>query len=257
MITFPDFDTIEPGDSPWPAESLGFTLDDRPPPAARVQAEPAGRSLFDDDFDLPPAPDIRAEPEVIEPTFTLDEYEAARTDAYRAGHAAARAEAEASIQAADRAMMAKIAASLDTTREDAARAAEDAAEAIGQLLLDTLAALFPALCARFGETEAQALTRAIVPVLRQEQRATIRVSPVLIQPIADMISRIDPDLIPRIDFQPDPDLLAGDIRIIWRNGEARRDCRALWSEIGDILGQAGWPVAPIPQPAMKETANVE
>ena len=49
-------------------------------------------------------------------------------------------------------------------------------------------------------------------------------------------------------------VLPGDIRIAWRNGEARRDVAELWTEIGDILGQAGWP--PVPA-RIKETMNVE
>ncbi len=257
MITFPDIDTIEPGVDPWRAERPSFALDDRAPPMARMRPVPPGRSLFDDDFDLPPAAETPEEPEVIEPTFTLAELAAEREAAYRAGEAAARAVADASQSAADRTALAAIAASLDAASGEASEMAGDSADAIARLLLDTLAALFPALCARFGSAEAQALTGAILPALRQEPRATIRLPPALIQPVTETITRADPDLLPRVDFQPDPNLSAGDIRILWRNGEAGRDAGALWAEIGDILGMTGWPCPPIPQSAIKETASVE
>lgn len=261
MIPFPDIDTLEPTTDSWPATTSGFALDDRAAfaarmpvaamphaavPGASIPAVGPGRSLFDDDFDLPPAPESPEEPEVIEPTFSLAEYEAAREDAYRAGQASERAVAETERHAADRATLVAITASLDATRTDAARITEDAAAAIGGLLLDTLATLFPALCARFGDAEAQAVIRAILPVLRQEPRATVRIAPKLVPSVIDTITRVDADLMVRIDIEPDPTLPAGDVRVTWRNGEARRDARAVWREIGDILGQAGWPVPSSP-----------
>ena len=45
----------------------------------------------------------------------------------------------------------------------AASIAEQSAEAIARLLLDSLAAAFPALCARYGEAEVRAIVRAVLP----------------------------------------------------------------------------------------------
>jgi len=135
--------------------------------------------------------------------------------------------------------------------------------------MDTLAAVFPALCARFGAAETQAVIRTILPVLRQEPRATVRIAPDLVAPVVETITRIDADLVARIDIEPDPTMPDGDVRVTWRHGEARRDARALWRDIGDILGQTGWPVPPplvatvpgampVAMPvAMKEPADVE
>lgn len=268
MISFPDLDTLDKTADPWPANVSGFALDDRPPPPARQKLAETRRSLFDDDFDRPPAPDPREEPEIIEPTFSLAEYEAAREEAFRAGQAAEREAAEAALHAADRQVLSAIAAGLDAAYAEAERVAEDTASAIGGLLLDTLAALFPALCSRFGPAETQAVIRTVLPVLRHEPRATVRVPPALVGSVVETITRVDPDLIARIDIEPDPAVPEGDVRVTWRNGEVRRDARALWRDIGDILGQTGWPVPPPAaafQPAnprtipatMKETADVE
>ena len=122
------------------------------------------------------------------------------------------------------------------------------------MLLDTLAALFPALCARFGSAEAAAVARAILPALRLEPHATIRLAPALVPAITDTIQQADPSLLERLDILPDIGMAAGDIRIAWRNGAARRDVAELWTEIGDILGQAGWP--PVPA-RIKETIDVK
>lgn len=275
MIPFPDIDTLDAGTDPWPGAVARFALDDRPLPlvplaaplAAPVAApEPAsavapGRSLFDDDFDLPAPPEPREEPEIIEPSFSLAEYEAARDEGFRAGEEAAREAADAARNAAEHATLAAIAASLDAVRDDAAQVVEDAATAIGGLLMDMLAAVFPALCARFGAAETQAVIRTILPVLRQEPRATVRIAPDLVAPVVETITRVDADLVARIDIEPDPTVPDGDVRVTWRHGEARRDVRALWRDIGDILGQTGWPVPPPPVATipvtMKEPADVE
>lgn len=272
MITLPDIDAIEPGVSPWPSETLGFLLDDRPPPSARPAEARIGRALFDDDFDLPPPAETPQEPEIIEPTFSVAELEAAREEGFRAGQDAERQSRDAADRAAERQWLDAIAQALDGAAEAAEHAAEDAAEAMVRLLLDTFAAVFPAMCERFGEAEARALLAAILPVLRLEPRATIRLAPALGQAVTDAINRADRDLAGRIDIQPDPAMGAGDIRVSWRNGEAGRDARALWTEIGDVLGQAGWPLPrpgtplaepPAPQGAaspnatIKETADVE
>lgn len=265
MIPFPDIDTLEPGTASWPANADGFALDDHASPSVRMPPAAPGRSLFDHDFDLPPAPESREEPEIIEPTFSLAEYEAAREEAFSAGQAQEREAAEAALRSADRRILEAIAGGLEAAGAEAERVAEEAACAIGGLLLDTLAALFPALCSRFGEAETQAVIRTVLPVLRQEPRATVRVPPSVVASIIETITRVDADLIARIDIEPDPALPLGDVRVTWRNGEVRRDARALWRDIGDILGQTGWPVPPtvaasartsIPA-TMKETADVE
>jgi len=248
MITLPDIDAIEPGVSPWPAESLGFLLDERPPPSARPPEARIGRALFDDDFDLPPRSETPEEPEIIEPSFSVAELEAAREEGFRAGRDAEAQSRAASDRAIEQQWLGRVAAALDAAAETAEHVAEDAAEALVRMLLDTFAAVFPAMCERFGEAEAKGLVAAILPVLRLEPRATIRLAPALHQAITDTINRADRDLVGRIDLHPDLAMTEGDIHVTWRNGQASRDTSALWTEIGDILGQAGWP---LPRPGTR------
>jgi len=192
--------------------------------------------LFADDFDLPPEP---AEPEAIEPVFSAAEIAEAREAGWRDGHASTLAEAAASDTAAVRQTIEAIAAEFAALRETAAAQAGEAAEAIARLLLDSLAAVLPALCAQHGEAEMQALVRAVLPALSQEPEVTVRVGAESVEAISQEIAKCDPDLASRVRVVPCGTLPVGDVRITWRNGSATRDASALWQQVAAILMPAG------------------
>jgi flagellar biosynthesis/type III secretory pathway protein FliH len=219
-----------------------------------AQAHPRAMRLFDEDFDLPPAPEPVPEPEIIEPVFTAGELEAARADAWREGHETALAASEAAGTAAAREALAAIAARLDTAREAASAIAEEAADAIARLVMNGFAAAFPALAARQGETELRAVIHAILPTLHQEPRITVRLAPHLAPLVAREIAALDADLVPRVRIVPTDAMPPGDLRITWRNGSAARDTAALWSRIETILAPAGLLAT---GPAAKEVAHGE
>src|SRR3954462_1671556 len=112
-----------------------------------------GSSLFIEDFDVPAS---APEPEVIEPGYSAGELDAARETAWRDGHDAGLREAAASGAATTGQAMAIIAGQIADEREAAMARAETSAEAIAQLLLASLAATFPTLCARYGDAEVRA-----------------------------------------------------------------------------------------------------
>jgi hypothetical protein len=130
--------------------------------------------LFDNDFDLP---EVVPEPEVIEPLFSAAEVAAAREAARRDGHAAGLQEAASSDATAVRQALEAIASQFKDERDAAARRADQSAEAIARLLLDSLAATFPVLCARHGEAEVRAIARAVLPALTLEPMIAVRVNP--------------------------------------------------------------------------------
>jgi flagellar biosynthesis/type III secretory pathway protein FliH len=215
---------------------------------------PGSSSLFDEDFDHPPAPPPPPEPEVIEPVFTAAELDAARDIAWRDGHDTALSEAERSATAVATRVLAQIAAQLDNAAVEAARVAEQSAEAIAHLLLDCFVTSFPALSAQYGGDEVRAIVRAVVMPLRQEPKITIRLDPVSAGTIAQDIERLEPDLMPRVQVVPTDTMQLGDVRITWRNGSAIRDTGALWQQVVDILAPAG--LLP-PKAALKEIEHVE
>lgn len=193
-------------------------------------------TLFAEDFDLPQA---APEPEVIEPLFSAAELTAAREAAWQDGHAAGMQQAAESDAAATRQAVAAIVAQFAEERAAAAERAESSAEIIAQLLLGSFAAIFPALCARCGDAEVQALVRAVLPSLTQETAITVRVHPRTAPAVAQEIARLDPDLSAHVQMLDCDAMPPGDVRIAWRNGSAARDAAALWQQVADVLAPAG------------------
>lgn len=201
---------------------------------ARVSS---GSLLFAEDFDLAdvvPEPQV-IEPEVIEPTYSFVEVSEAREAAWRDGHSAGLQEAAADSVAAVHETATVIATQLAEEREAAAARAEQAAASIARLLLDSLDATFPALCARYGEGEVRSLMRIIVPALTQEPCITVRAHPRTAEAVADEVARLDPELSTRVQTVACDAMAPGDVRVIWRNGAATRDAAALWEQVVRVL----------------------
>lgn len=193
-------------------------------------------SLFDEDFDvLQAAP----EPEVIEPVFSASELAAARETTWQEGHDAGIEEAAHSNAAATRQAMEAIASELRTDRAAATALAEQAAQSIAQLLLESLAAAFPALCTRYGDAEVRAIAHAVLPALTQEPVITVRANPRTAAALAREFAELDPDIAGHVQTAPCDSIPEGDVRIAWHNGAAMRDAAALWDQIAAILVPAG------------------
>ncbi len=201
----------------------------------KPSSRPLG-ALFGEDFDRPEA---SPEPEVIEPVFSAAELANAREAAWQQGNAAGLQEAAASDSAATRRTIEAIAAQFAEARDTAAALAEQSADAIARLLLDSLAAAFPVLCACYGEAEVQAIVRSVLPALTQEQMVTIRTNPLTARSLVREIGRLDPDLAARVQIAESDAMTPGDVKIAWRNGAAIRDATALWEQVAAILAPAG------------------
>ncbi|HJS86342.1 MAG TPA: hypothetical protein VJ779_12870 [Acetobacteraceae bacterium] len=202
----------------------------------RGQAGP----LFEEDFDAPHAP----EPEVIAPNLvprgsTEADITTARADAWAEGHASGRAEAEASATRTLAEAATSMASAMALLRPELLAQAEAAASALARLLLDTLAALFPALNARHGPAEAQAVLRALLPGLRFEPEIVVRANPRTAPSLAQEVARVLPDEANRVRVVPDPAMGPGDVRVRWQGGAAARDGAVLWEEVAAALAPAG------------------
>jgi hypothetical protein len=195
-----------------------------------------GGALFAEDFDMPEAV---PEPEVIEPLFSADELATAREAAWRDGHEAGLREAAESDAAATRQVTVGIVEQLKSEWEAVAAQVEESAEAIARLLLDSLAATFPSLCARYGDAEVRAIARTVLPALIQEPAITVRAHPSTVAALAPETTRLDPDIVARMQTIQCDDMTPGDVRIAWRNGVATRDAAALWQQVAEILMPAG------------------
>jgi len=195
-----------------------------------------GVLLFDEDFDLPPR---SAEPEVIQPVYSVAELTAAREAAEQEGHDRALAEAETSGRAASHRALTEIAARLTAAGAEAASLAEQSSEAIARLLLGCFATAFPALSARHGAGEVAAVMHAILPALHREPKITVRINPHLIAAMTEEIRSLDVDLAARVRLIPTDAIALGDARVTWDNGAATRDTASLWRQIETVLAPAG------------------
>jgi hypothetical protein len=193
-------------------------------------------ALFDEDFDVA---ETAPEPEVIEPVFSASELAGARDAAWLAGHAAGVQEAAAGNTAATRQALESIAGQIATERDAAIERTEQLAETIAGLLLDSLAATFPALCARYGDAEVRAIARTGLPALTHEAAITVRANPRTAAALAHEIERLDPDLAAHVQTTAYDSMQPGDVRIAWHNGTAVRDAAALWEQVAAVLVPAG------------------
>ena len=198
--------------------------------------------LFAEDFDLPQV--AAAEPEVIRPTFTAGDVAAVREAAFAEGRDLGLAEAASQHDLALDAAARSVARQLAALRIEACTAAEAAAHAVAQVLLDTLAALFPTLCARHGAAEATAVLRVLLPGLGAESALGLRANPRLLPGLRAELTRLDPALAARTDFVPSEIAAPGDIAMTWQHGSASRDAASLWAAVADALAPAGLHLAP-------------
>jgi flagellar assembly protein FliH len=198
--------------------------------------------LFLEDFDAiaePPAPEVAPEPVIAEPSFSADEMNAAKEEAFAEGHRAGIARAVSDRAEVTRQMLTTIAEELSGACHAAARLAEESAEAVARLLLRTLGTVLPELCARHGEAEIRAVARAILPTLAREPRITIRVSPHVTASLEQELASLDPDLRNRILVMPTDAVPPGDTRIAWEDGAAVRNTAAVWRSVAEALAPLG------------------
>ncbi len=194
--------------------------------------------LYAEDFGADgesPAEPGPPEPEVIDPSFTAAELDAARAEAREAG----RAEAEHGLAAARVHMLGLLATGVADARGEAAQAATAAAAGVAATMLAALLACLPALCGRHGEAELRALSRAILPALQDEPRITVRVNPHMLAAMQAEVAALDTEVAERVRILPTDAVAPGDARIAWADGSAVRDAGRARAAVRDALAQLG------------------
>jgi flagellar assembly protein FliH len=192
--------------------------------------------LFPENFDDSASTIVIAEPPPpTEPTFTATELAEAQAAGFDAGQRAGRAEMEASLHARSVESLAKIAQLLDSAAESAACAAEESATALAHLLLAAVGSGFPALRARYGESELRHMIAAILPMLAREPRVTVRVHPALANAVASEFAALQGPAGEALTVMADASLPLGDATILWADGQAVRDSEAARRAMTEVL----------------------
>lgn len=171
------------------------------------------------------------------PTFTEDEVDQLKAEAFEAGRAEGRMEAQAADERmAVLALEAAAAKMGELARLEAAAADRNAREAIA-VAVSVVRKMLPELARREGLGEIEALVAECIGRLTGEARIMLRVAESLRERVAE---RIEP-IAARVGFEGrlltagEASLAPGDCRLEWADGGAERDSARLMGEIDGIL----------------------
>ena len=200
--------------------------------------------LYAEDFDAPepgaapraaqPTP-VPAEPVVIEPTFSLTDLQRATERARQEERMVARQQAEQDAAVLRTQALVQLADTVAQSRSEAARIAAEAADATAQTVLAAVAALLPGLSATYGQAEAAALLRLLLPGMANEPRLTVRAHPVLVASLRRETGALLEAGNTVVEWIDSETMVPGDIAVRWQDGSMIRDTKALCAEIHALL----------------------
>jgi flagellar biosynthesis/type III secretory pathway protein FliH len=206
-------------------------------------------ALFGEDFD---AEHRTLDPEAVEPSYSAAEVTKISEAAWRDGHLAGLQEAATDHAAALCMALQDVATQLVAECRKAISHAERSGEAVARLLLGSLGAAFPTLCARYGDAEVRSIVGTILPTLTREAAIGLRMHSSTAATLIPVIADLQPDLAASLQIVECDAMSPGDVRIAWRNGTVERDATALWQQIAEVLALADLLDA---DPAIRETVD--
>ncbi len=194
---------------------------------------------FDDAADDEPA-----RPGVVEAASDLDAMlEEARAQGVLEGHARGMARSSADREELTRRALDAIAGGMAGAEAGFHHATERAAGALGAVLLASLAAVLPALCARHGAAEIAAMAQAIAPALHRKPDVTVEVHPAILPALDAALAKMPVAHRRRMLLTPAAGLAPGDARLSWTDGDAtghaHRDAAATWARVQAVLAESG------------------
>lgn len=225
--------------------------------------------LFDDSFDIDPAPRGRRlpepEPEPVAaeppppppPTFSEAELAAARQQGYaegekagkaagygqgfgegntagrKAGHEQAKAELEKQLETRLAASLDRIGAGVDQLLTGRAQAAAERRDQPVHLALAIVRKLLPEYSRRHGLGEIEGMVRQCLTELMDEPRLLVRVAPDMVDPVREHLEPMagSRGFGAKLMVLEEPSLGRGDCRVEWAEGGAERNTAQLIAEI--------------------------
>lgn len=186
----------------------------------------------------------KPKPDTVDVASDLDQMlDEARAQGCLEGHARGMAQATADREELTRRTLDAIVAGMTGVEAGFHHATERAAEALGALLLATLSAMLPALCARHGPAEIATLAQAIVPALHRRPDVTFEVHPNILTALDAALSRLPMAHRRRMLLTPNDDIAPGDARLSWADGDAtghaQRDAAGTWARVQAVLADCG------------------
>jgi len=179
------------------------------------------------------------EPEVIIPTFSAEELEAARKEGFQAGK-------EEGLNASLDSIERQVSATLGNMESSIARLVEEqnnANEELRHLALSVSVSIarkmLPELASRHALDEIERVINSVLPRLIDEPLITIRVHDDVEAAVNSRIEQLSAEsgFTGRIIVKPDNGLKTGDCKLEWSCGGAERNTIALWHEIDAIIAR--------------------
>jgi flagellar assembly protein FliH len=195
--------------------------------------------LFEHDFG---EADIRSEEaadpeEEAAPTFSEDELETAKNEAYQMGHTAGFKESNDGFEH-------RIAESLDVATGSFSRLAAAQAKANENMVLDGLKlsaklvqTMMPKMIERHGATEIEAAVTQALQEIIEEPSVTVTVHSDLAEKMADRLQAIaqQSGLGGKLSVTEDDSMGLSDCRVSWGEGGAERNADAVWAQAEEAL----------------------
>ena len=201
--------------------------------------------LFDTSFDpsRPPIPPVvEEEPEPAqpeEPSYSLEELEAARREAFEAGRSEGQGEAMSGIEQGLANALQGACAQLDSLIEQQRAATETRRAEAMEVALEALGTLFPCLQQNFGFAEIEAAIGEALRRLESEPRVVIRAADAMIDPLREKLTALGESngFEGKLVLLPDGALAEGSVRIEWASGGAEYDSARVWQELQTLIDE--------------------
>jgi hypothetical protein len=190
--------------------------------------------LFAEDFDEPAeerTPEIVSAP----PTFSASELSAACEEAVCEALADERLRVVEAASHAAQAALATIAQKMAGHNDEVVKIANQHANGMAELLLAILRTALPALCARHAAREVQAILQTLRPALMIEPTVTVHLNPATAQALQVEIERLGATLPGELRVNATESMAPTNLHVVWRDGSARRDVKALLAAIDEAL----------------------
>jgi len=216
--------------------------------------------LFDMDFGAPPRPvaDPYAEQSLLQdeegegyyepqeeeppppPTFSEEELQLARDQAFEAGRAAGIQEAEAMTERLLSMAEQSIADGLFKVQTLQAEANDQLMRDAVMIAVAVLRKLQPEMIRHHGLDEVEALLHECLSHLDGEVKVTVRANPEMIESVRERCEQVAQAVAfdGKLVYAADPRVAAGDCRVEWGDGGAERDLARTWTEVEAVLARA-------------------
>ena len=200
--------------------------------------------LYVEDFDAQPPEEVVLQPAQVDiqpPLQAAQDVEKARQEGRAEGLEAALVDARLLQGQLHTAALQSLVDGMTNARTTFERVVRSHATDTARTIISLLQAALPAMMARHCKVEVDAVLQAILPGLASEPELRLRSHPDLACVVRESVSSQlqHSDLV--LSVIADASLAPGDVQVAWRDGSARRDCKALWSDIRAALGPLDLP----------------